>query len=789
MDDTVEWLRERRADRGQVQDHRVLAGRDADTREVEVNSRLASALSEQGVDNLYDHQAEAIDAVRAGENTVLATPTASGKSLAYTVPAFERAMDHLGTTLYIAPQVALINDQAETLAGLADNLGFGSRVTVDRYTGRLSRTEKEGVRDRQPTVLLTTPDMLHYGILPHAHRLWDWFFQRLETVVVDEVHAYRGVFGSHVGLVLRRLNRVCERFDAGDGSYSSSRGTGSPGGPQYVCCSATIGNPVEHAATVTGQDPGSYRLVDEDTSATGPTHWLLWNPPETDRGTGRRRSSHAEAKRLFVDLVSRGHQTVAFAASRQGVERYASESADALRERGRGDLGASVAAYQAALPDERREAIEDGLGSGELRGAWSTSALELGVDVGGLDAVVLDGYPGTRMRTFQQAGRAGRGTDPSLVALVASEDQLDQYVMREPGVLFDEPPEQAITNPQNDRIFPAHVRAAASENWLRPGDDTHFGGSFPDVVADLTDAGELARRTTDDGVRWLSDGTGSPQQETSLRTAGDRTVQLRTTDGDEVGSLGFADALRDAHPGAIYHHQGTTYEVVDLDLTHDVATLDRTWADYYTRPLHEKEVTVERDRRERSFAAAPEVTVRLAEVTMRKQVTGYERRTGGETLGRRSLSLPETTLETRALYYVLPVALETRLRGAGDFNGGIHAAEHAMIATFPLQFLCDRRDVGGLSTPVHPHTDRSTVFIYDGYPGGVGLARAAFEATDDLAGTTRDLVAACDCEAGCPACVQSPHCGNANDPLDKAVALDLLETLAGDGVDTGDAGE
>ena len=764
MDNTVEWLRERRADRGQVRDHRVLAGRDARTRAVDLDPRLASALSGRGVEDLYDHQADAVDAVRAGDNAVLATPTASGKSLAYTVPAFERAMDHLGTTLYIAPQVALINDQVETLSLLTDDLGFGSRVTVDRYTGRLSRGGKEAVRDRQPTVLLTTPDMLHYGILPHAHRLWDWFFQRLETVVVDEVHAYRGVFGSHVGLVLRRLNRVCERFDAD---------------PQYVCCSATIGNPVEHAVTVTGQPPDSYRLVDEDTSATGPTHWLCWNPPETDRGAGRRRSSHAEAKRLFVDLLSRGHQTVAFAASRQGVERYASESADALRDRGRGDLAASVAAYQAALPDERRETIEAGLKSGEVRGAWSTSALELGVDVGGLDAVVLDGYPGTRMRTFQQAGRAGRGTDPSLVVLVAGEDQLDQYVMREPGTLFDEPPERAITNPENDQILPAHVRAAASENWLRPGDDANFGESFTDVVAELTDAGELTRRSTDDGLRWLYDGAGSPQQETSLRTADDRTVQLRTTGGDDVGSLGFADALRDAHPGAIYHHQGSTYEVVDLDLSNGVATLDRTWADYYTRPLHEKEVTVERDLREGSFGAAPEVTVRFAEVTMRKRVTGYERRQGGETLGRRSLDLPETTLETRALYYALPPGLETRLRGAGEFNGGIHAAEHAMIATFPLQFLCDRRDIGGLSTPVHPYTDRATVFIYDGHPGGVGLARAAFETVDDLAATTRKLVAACGCRAGCPACVQSPHCGNANDPLDKAVALELLETVAG----------
>jgi DEAD/DEAH box helicase domain-containing protein len=763
VDETVDWLRDRPYYRDQVRDHRVRPGRTASTTTLDLDDRLAGALADRGIDALYDHQAEAVRAVRSGSHVVLATPTASGKSLAYTVPAFERAMDHLGTTLYVGPQVALINDQAGTLGDLADGLGFGSRVTVDRYTGQLSRTEKEAVRDRQPTVLLTTPDMLHYGIVPHGHRLWDWFFERLETVVVDEVHAYRGVFGSHVSLVLRRLNRLCERFDAD---------------PQYVCCSATIGNPVDHAATVTGQDPGSYRLVDTDTSATGPTHWLLWNPPEQAGGTGRRRSSHTETRRLFVDLVARGFQTVAFAASRQGTERLAAESADDLRERGERDLATSVTAYQAALPDDRRESIEDGLASGDVRGVWATSALELGVDIGGLDAVLLDGYPGTRMQTFQQAGRAGRGTDPSLVVLVAGEDQLDQYVLDNPDTLFEEPPEQALTNPQNDHILPAHVRAAASENWLRPADDAHFGDSFPDVVAELTAAGELTRRGTREGVRWLYDGAGSPQQDTSLRTADDRTVQLRTARGEELGSLGLADALRDAHPGAIYHHQGSTYEVTDLDLRHDVAELDRTWVDYHTKALTDKEITVEADHRETAFEARPDVPVRFADVTVRTQVTGYERRRGGETLDRRSVELPETSLETTALYYVLPTEVSAALDDAGDLPGAIHAAEHAMIATFPLSFLCDRRDVGGLSTPVHPHTERSTVFIYDGYPGGVGLAKRGYETVDTLARRTHDLVTACDCEAGCPACVQSPHCGNANDPLDKDLAAGLLGDLA-----------
>jgi DEAD/DEAH box helicase domain-containing protein len=384
------------------------------------------------------------------------------------------------------------------------------------------------------------------------------------------------------------------------------------------------------------------------------------------------------------------------------------------------------------------------------------------------------------MQTFQRAGRAGRGTDPSLVVLVAGEDQLDQYVARNPDALFEEPPERAVTNPANETILPPHVCSAARETWLRPDDDRHFGETFPDLVADLQADGSLSRRQTDDGLRWVYAGEDSPQHEMTLRTIGDREILLRTRRGDEIGSLPFEDALRDAHPGAIYHHQGRTYEVTDLDLDHGVAELDRTWADYFTRVLHDKQITVEADRAETTPAGREDVTVRLADVTMRKQITGFERRDArsGEALGERSLDLPETTLETTALYAVLPTDLEADLRARGDFAGGIHAAEHAMIAMFPFNFLCDRRDVGGLSTPVHPHTDRSTIFIYDGHPGGVGLARSGFETFDDLAGTTHEMVAACDCADGCPACVQSPHCGNGNDPLDKAVAIELLDRLS-----------
>ncbi|MFW6017694.1 MAG: DEAD/DEAH box helicase [Halapricum sp.] len=768
MDETIDWLRDRPHYEGQIAAERTLDGRDATFADVDLDSRVESVLETAGIDSLYRHQTDAIGAIRDGDSVVLATPTASGKSLAYTVPAFERALDERRTTLYVAPQVALINDQAETLSKLARGLGFASGVTVDRYTGRLSKSEKRDVRDRQPTVLLTTPDMLHYGILPHAHRLWDWFFDRLETVVFDEIHEYRGIFGSQIALLARRLDRVAERFGSS---------------PQYVCCSATIGNPVEHAATVTGRDTESFTLVDRSSAATGPTHWLLWNPPEYDGngwGDGRRKSSHTEARQLFVDLLQRGLQTVVFTSSRQVAERYATESADALRERGEHDLAEGVGAYQAALRDGRRRELEAGLREGSIRGLWSTNALELGVDVGGLDAVVLDGYPGTRMAAFQQAGRAGRGIDPSLVVLVAGEDQLDQYLLSHPEALFEREPETAITNPENERLLAKHVLAAARENWLSPDDGRYFGEQLSDLVVDLESAGELDRRETNKGVRWTYDGDGSPQHEMSLRTAEDREVVLQARDREEpIATLPFGDALRDAHPGAIYHHQGRSYEVIDLDLRHDVATLQRTYADHYTQVLHDKEITVERDREEKPFPTHEDVTVRLADVTMRKQITGFERRdrASGKALGRESLDLPETSLETTALYYTLPPALTRRLESVGDFAGGIHAAEHAMISLFPFEFLCDRRDIGGLSTPLHPHTGRSTVFIYDGYPGGIGLAKRGYEAIHDLSATTLEMLRSCGCANGCPACVQSPHCGNANDPLDKSVAIELFSTL------------
>ena len=770
MDDFVEWLRTRDYYEGQIRFQRTVLPRRAETQSCELSSALSARLAAEGIDDLYAHQVRAIDAVRRDQNVVLATPTASGKTLTYALPALERARRRDGRTLYIGPQVALINDQESTLQRLAASF---EDVSVTQYTGSLSTEQRQQARDDDPSIVLTTPDMLHCGLLTHADDLWRDFFESLELVVVDEVHEYRGVFGSHVGLVLRRLVRLCECSQAD---------------PQFVCCSATIGNPREHAATITGQPTDSFALVDEDTSETGPTHWLFWQPPKYDEGdgpvgSGQRRSHHGETMRLFVDLVTRGYQTVAFTRARQTAERYASISSDTLAERGARDLAAGVTAYHAGLRDSRRSSIEAALHDGECPGVWSTSALELGVDIGGLDAVLLDGYPGTQMGTFQRAGRAGRGTEPSLVTLVASEDQLDQYVIDHPAELFEGSPERAVADPSNPHLLGVHTHAAAMERPLTTADERYFGSTFPAVVSELTDEGELTRQQTADGLQWRRKaGVQVNPYERGLRTITDRTITLRVGGTQsELGELPLEAALRDVHPGAIYHHQGETYEVQSLDLDRDVAWLATTESDFQTRVQYIESMHIEEDIATKPLATREDVTVHFADVTRKKQVTGFQRRDHrtGEIVTEETLDLPETTLSTRALYLTLPPGLEELMQTmSGSFEGGLHAAQHALVATFPLVILCDRRDVGSVSTTDHPQSATSALFIYDGYRGGVGLARNGYDHIERLLQHTWELLADCGCADGCPACIQSPHCGRANEPLDKRLAATLTMALA-----------
>ncbi|MDL0128446.1 DEAD/DEAH box helicase [Halobacterium salinarum] len=839
IEDTIEWLRGRGYYEGQIAHQQIVKGQSAETDDLAVSAPLSSALQQEEITSLYSHQVNAIEAVQSGSNVVVATPTASGKTLTYVVPGIERAIENAGKTLYIAPYRALINDQADTFEVFDDELGFDTSIDIGVQTGETSKPDRKEIRQTQPDILLTTIDQLHLSLLPYAHgkNHWRWLFQQLDTVVIDEVHMYRGVFGSHASLIFRRLNRLCDYYDSS---------------PQYICCSATIGNPVEHASTVTGQKESTFELVDDDGSASGDRHWLFWNPPlkqdadqdqsipdpavspdgtvragheehppeknaaaidtesssttdtqsETSESSdspdevvlpshqevvgGERRSHHVESVRLFCDLVTRGYQTLVFTAARQGTEQYVDWADRMLRNRGQYDLADSTHAYHAALNTGRRLKLEEELRSGDARGVWSTNALELGIDIGTLDVVLLDGYPGTSMSTFQRAGRAGRGEDTCLVVLVGADDPLDQYTIRDPDELFEGGAEQAAVNPSNNSIRPDHVVCAASDHFLSPRDEDYFGADLPDIVTEAEVNDRLRRVESGDRIQWRATDS-DVQWNTNIRAIDDREIDLIDRNRDEkLASLEFGAAVRDAHPDAIYRHQKQTYQVVELDLESDRALLESTPTAAYTRALREKSITIE-DTYESSSAETHEMTVQatLGEFTVEDTVTGYLRYSDPSDDTPQECEFEEPlesqSIKTTGLFITVPDDVEAMIvdqaESQEEYLSALHAIEHALISLFPMEVLCDRGDIGGLSTPSHGQTSGGTVFIHDGHPGGAGLTRQAFEQLDDLLEKTLTLLQDCGCQDGCPSCIHSPHCGNANRSLNKQLAIQLLEEL------------
>jgi DEAD/DEAH box helicase domain-containing protein len=835
----LSWLKDRGHYSGQIVHDQVVDGQDARIEDLSLQPSVEIALSQFGIDELYQHQVKSIEATRSGDNTVVATPTASGKSLTYAIPALERAIDHSEKTLYIAPMRALINDQAGTFRGMGNALGFNETVDIGVKTGKTTKTETRNIKQRQPDILLATIDQLHLSFLPYAHMPshWRWLFQQLETVVIDEVHTYRGYFGSHASLIFRRLNRLLDHYG---------------NDPQYICCSATIGNPVGHAASVTGRPVDSYTLVDDNASASGDKQWVFWNPPlkdddndsvpdpaiddegnvraghdaeppetitadgnstlsgedggttppvqensgraettttaqEDDTVGGERLSQHVESVRLFADLVTRGYQTLVFTSARQGAEQYVDWADSELRSRGEHDLADTVHAYHAALNSGRRRELEAGLKSGDIRGLWSTRALELGIDIGTLDAVILDGYPGTAMSTFQRAGRAGRGDDSCLVIMVGSDNPLDQHLLKEPERLFEDGAEQATVNPANQSVLPEHVICAADDHYLSPNDEQYFGESLPDVVDQLTDKGRL-RRTNEDKIRWETS-ESDIQYNTDIRNIDEEEVQLIDRNRDEtIGSLERDAALRDAHPNAIYTYDKQSYRVVELDLEQNRAQLESVDTSEYTRSLRDKEVTVEDTLATATLEFGDtEISPTLATLTVRNQITGYLRYANlnddSPSEHEFDTPLPPSEITTTGLFFEIPQTAEKAILGRVDspeeYLSGLHAVEHALISLYPSEVLCDRGDIGGLSTVSHPQTVGGTVFVHDGYPGGAGYCRAAFEQLNSLLEQTANLLDSCGCSNGCPSCIHSPHCGNGNRSLSKSVASDLLALLAG----------
>ncbi|HEY7069147.1 MAG TPA: DEAD/DEAH box helicase [Acidimicrobiales bacterium] len=702
-----------------------------------------------GVEALWTHQAEAIDLAREGRSVVVATGTASGKSLCYQVPLAEAAGAPVrrGTSLLIFPTKALAHDQLRALA-LRDYPG----VVAGAYDGDTGTEERAWIR-RHATCVLTNPEMLHSGILPH-HDRWATFLGRLRYVVVDELHAFRGIFGSHVAHLLRRLRRLAHHYGAD---------------PTFVCCSATIGQPERLATALCGLP---VEPVLDDGSPRGERLVAVWNPQPLDAVTGARVSSNGETAGLVAELVRSGQKTIAFCRSRRSTEVVAAD----VRRRVPSRLRRRVKPYRGGyLADERRE-IEEELFGGRLDGVIATNALELGIDVGGLDAVVLNGFPGTIASFWQQAGRAGRSARASAAVLVAGSDQLDQWLASHPTELVTRPPEPVVVNPANPYVADAHLRCAAHEKPLTHADERYWPGLLDEIVLRLAldDQVVVRERARGRGPQALYSAGGWPAHGVGLRVGSGGHVMLRTAEGEPVGTVELGRACEQAHPGAAYLHAGQSWRVVSLDLDEREATVESDDGSTYTVPRTDIAIRVVNCDARRRVGA---FEVGLGTVEVHQQVTGYQRKDAmsGESLGVTPLDLPRSTLTTRAFWYQVPEAL---LAAAGvdrvDAPGALHAAEHAGIGVLPLFTICDRWDVGGVSTLHQADLGGPAIVIYDGYQGGAGVAELGYEAAERHVATTASVIEACPCAAGCPSCVQSPKCGNGNEPLHKAGALALL---------------
>jgi DEAD/DEAH box helicase domain-containing protein len=715
---------------------------------------LQDCLSKHGLLPLYTHQAEAINYARDGKNVMVATSSASGKTLCYNVPVMEAILtEPRSCALYLFPTKALAQDQLRSLKELfyPHLFQMGEVATFDGDTPQVERAE---IRKRA-RVVLTNPDMLHIGILPN-HQQWSRLLRHLRYVVVDEAHTYRGVFGSHVAGIMRRLRRLCQ-------FYGSN--------PQFICCSATIANPGEHAEKLVGLP---FEVVANDGSPHGGKEFVFWNPPIIDEAKSVRRSANSEATNLFAELVSQNIRSLTFVRTRRLTEliynytrRKLSEINSALAKR--------IKPYRAGyLPQERRQ-IEQELFSGELLGVVATTALELGIDIGDLEATVLTGYPGSIASTWQQAGRSGRGRDKSLSFLIGLDNPLDQYFMRYPDSFFGKNFENALVNPDNPYILRAHLLCAAWELPLTGEDETFFSSTSTSERIGLEEQGLLRERQ---GKWYLSPAIAYPAQGINIRsTSGENFAIIDTSTGSLLETIEASVALFQIHPGAIYLHQGESYLVEELDLISRTAYATPTTATYYTQDKEITDLHIIRVIRDKSCR---KTKIYLGEVEVTTRVVGYKKlaQFTEEVIGEEPLDLPPQHFPTVALWFDLPVGVVGRVVKAQlDFAGGLHAAEHAAIGILPLFALCDRNDIGGVSTPLHPDTGKPQIFIYDAYPGGIGIAEKGFDLVEQLWQTTLKAIRECPCEEGCPSCVQSPKCGNNNKPLDKKAAQLLLEGL------------
>ena len=704
---------------------------------------VTTRLAQRGIDRFYRHQVEAIELIRAGRHVVLAAGTAAGKSLCFQVPIIETSLeDPKATSLLIYPTKALAQDQAGSLRRF--NV---PEVSPAIYDGDTPADERTGIR-RRANVILTNPDMLHVAILP-VHDRWADFFHRLTYVVVDEIHTMRGIFGTHVAMILRRLRRLAAH-------YGSS--------PTFIVSSATIGNAGELAGLLTGLD---LEVIDRDDSPCGERTTALWNPALVDEDSGRRRSALAGASEIASGLIREGFRTIVFARGRKSTELIYKSIADRLPD----EMRSSVAPYRAGYTPAQRRQVEQRLFGGELTGVVATNALELGIDVGGLDASVIVTFPGTLAAFRQQTGRAGRARQESLAVLVAGEDALDQYLMTHPDELFSRPSEAVVINPSNPQVAEAHAACAAYELPLQLEDREILGTAMEEAANRLVQAGHL--RLKEGRLFWGR--RQRPAPSIDIRSSGGATYTIVA--GDRLlGTLDETRVYRDAHVGAIYLHQGDSYLVRSIDSALKQVSVAPANVDYYTQTRQETDLEVIDDI---ATVQLGKGRLHLGMVDVTNQVVGYQKRKLGsrELIDTIDLDLPASLMTTASVWLTVPDSLLDRLDLGPDLLGALHAAEHAGIALLPLMAVCDRWDLGGLSTNWHQSTGTATIFIYEAYPGGAGISPVAFDRGRRHWVATVEAIERCPCASGCPSCVQSPKCGNLNEPLSKGGAIRLLREI------------
>jgi DEAD/DEAH box helicase domain-containing protein len=695
---------------------------------------------------LYSHQAEAINKARQGKNVVIVTPTASGKTLAFNIPVLEALIKNKNATaLYLYPTKALTNDQLKVLREMEKEIGIEAYPNI--YDGDTPQHQRANIRQNSK-IILSNPYGLHQ-YLPW-HFKWRTFFQNLKFIIIDEAHVYRGVFGSNVAMLLRRLTRICNYY-----------GTD----PQIILSSATIANPEEHAKRLTGKD---FEIISTDGAPRGKKFFVFWNPPFIDDTKTNRRSTHEETKDLLTLNVINKLQTLCFTTSRQMAELITRWTKEELHKRSP-KLAESVTAYRAGyLPQERRE-IENKLKNKNLTGVVSTNALELGIDIGSLDAVIISGYPGTVISTWQQAGRAGRSKTDSLVTLVAFQNPLDQYFMKHPQDFFGRSHEQAIIDLHNQYISLGHIMCAASELPLTENDRKYFPELFKESINALEQQ-NLVRNTP---RGWVYSGTARPAEIVSLESISEKTVTV-TCSGNILETVPLTKAYEEVHEGAVLLHQGETYISEELNLKSLTARVKKEDVNYHTETLKTVDVAIQKEYEQKQTG----VKIGIGELNITETYNGYLIMTYDKVLDEVPLCLPPLSFSTVGLWFTIPEEIRKEIEDKQlDFAGGLHAVEHAMIAISPMYAMCDRWDIGGLSTPMHPNTGQPSIFVYDGFEGGIGISETLYKKINDLWQKTLELINNCECTDGCPSCIYSPKCGNKNEPLDKKAASIILTKL------------